>query len=171
MDNKEREYLYFYMEQTWNEMRHIEVLRERVTVLIITIASISIGFIVQQKFAQETKVMIWLVIMLGILGILVGLKLFQIHQMGQRRLDKWNSYLIEHCGDAPKVITLRREADQENKSEFKLLSKIPHNYFWTTINLFIICIGILMLTMVKDSKPITVEKLNNNITKSTTTSK
>ena len=78
--------------------------------------------------------------------------------MGQKRLDKWNVYFEENCGDSPRILELRREADIENKKDFGFVSKIPHNFFWATINIFIIGIGISMLTMIKDA-PI-VEKSN-----------
>ena len=81
MDKTEEKFLLFYMGQTWDEMRHLEILRERVSVIILTIASIISGFVVAQKFSPETKIMIWFVILLGIVGIIMGLKIFQIHQM------------------------------------------------------------------------------------------
>lgn len=166
MDKKEENFLLFYMGQTWEEMRHLENLRERVSVLILTIASIIAGFVVQQKFASETKLMVWFIIVLGVVGIFMGLKIFQIHQMGQKRLDKWNEYLESNCGESPKILELKREADKENKKEFKLVSKIPHNFFWTTINIFIIIIGIVMLTMVKEI-PKNENKLIQNIEQKT----
>jgi heme/copper-type cytochrome/quinol oxidase subunit 4 len=155
MNQNEKDFLLFYMEQTWEEMRHLENLRERVSVLILTIASIIAGFVVQQKFAPETELMIWFIIVLGVVGVFMGLKIFQIHQMGQKRLNKWNDYLVTQCGESPKILELKREADLENKKEFKLVSKIPHNFFWTTIYGFIIIIGIIMLTMIKDATIIT----------------
>lgn len=151
MDKTEEKFLLFYMGQTWDEMRHLENLRERVSVLILTIASIISGFVVQQKFSPDTKIMVWFVIVLGIAGIIMGLKIFQIHQMGQKRLDKWNKYLESKCGDSPKILELRKKADLENKKDFKLVSKIPHNFFWTILYIFIIGIGIVMLTMIKDN--------------------
>ena len=167
MDNKEYQFLLFYMEQTWNEMRHLENLRERVTVLIITIVSISIGFVVQQKFSPDTKVLIWLIILLGLLGICISLKLFQLHQMGQKRLDKWYSYMEKNCGESPEILKLRKDADQENKNDFKILSKIPHNYFWTTINIFIICMGLFMLTMLKETPSTTTKTAKTQVSTKT----
>ena len=168
MNPKEENFLLFYMGQTWEEMRHLENLRERVSVLILTITSIIAGFVVQQKFAPETKLMIWFIIILGIVGILMGLKIFQIHQMGQKRLDKWNEYLENSCGPSPKILELKRNADTENKNEFKLISKIPHNFFWTVIYSFIIIIGIVMLTMVKETPvPSTSKKDKTELSKKT----
>jgi hypothetical protein len=156
INEKEEKFLFFYMQQTWEEMRHLENLRERGSVLILTIASIMTGFVIQQKFVYETKLMIWFIIILGVLGIFMGLKIFQIHQMGQRRLNKWNEYLISKCGNSPQIMLLKEDADIENKKAFKIVSKIPHNFFWTTINIFIIVIGFIMLTMIN-------EPVTNNI--------
>ena len=157
MDKTEEKFLFFYMGQTWDEMRHLENLRERVSVIFLTIASIISGYVVHQKFSPDTKLMVWFVIVLGIAGIIMGLKIFQLHQMCQKRLDKWYEYLESNCGESPKILELREKADFENKRHFKRLSKIPHNYFWTAIYLFIVGIGIALMIMIKD-KPEVIKK-------------
>jgi len=150
MTDREEKFIFFYMEQTWNEMRHLENLRERVSVLIFTIASIILGFVVQQKLVPETRFMVWLVIALGVVGMVMGLKIFEIHQMGQNRLNKWTKYLEENCGDSPKILVLRREADKKNRKAFKYISWIPHNYFWTSLHFFIVVLGIVMLFLINE---------------------
>lgn len=147
IDDNEKEFLKFYMEQSWEEMRHIENLRERVTILVITVASAIIGFIIQQKFAIETKTLVWFVIMLGVFGLLMTLKLFQIHQMAQKRLDKWYIYLESFCGVDPQILKLRKQADKENKKDFFYIAKLPHNYFWSAIHIFIVAAGIFLFSM------------------------
>jgi uncharacterized membrane protein YjfL (UPF0719 family) len=147
INENEKGFLKFYMEQTWEEMRHIETLRERVTILVITIASAIVGFIIQQKFAIETKPFLWFVIVLGVFGLLMTLKLFQIHQMSQKRLDKWYLYYESFCGDDPQVLKLRKLADKENKKEFFYVAKIRHNYFWSAMHIFIVIAGFYLFTM------------------------
>ena len=161
------------MEQTWEEMRHIENLRERVTILVITIASAIVGFIIQQKFAIETKPFLWFVIVLGVFGLLMTLKLFQIHQMSQRRLDKWYLYYESFCGDDPQILKLRKLADKENKKDFFYVAKIRHNYFWSAMHIFIVAAGLYLFTMypkqiVSDNKVQTNCKAKNIDTASTT---
>ncbi len=158
LNETEKEFLFFYMGQTWEEMRHLENLRERVSVLILAIVSVITGFVVQQKFTPETKPMIWFIIVLGVVGIFMGLKIFQIHQLGQKRLDKWNKYLESHCGNNSRILELRQEADRKNQKDFRLISKIPHNYFWTTIYVLMIVIGIVMLTMIKRTPKLATEE-------------
>lgn len=147
MNKNEKEFLMFYMEQTWEEMRHIENLRERVTILVVTVASAIVGFIIQQKFAIETKPFVWFVIILGVFGLLMTLKLFQIHQMEQKRLDKWYVYLESFCGNDPQILKLRNQADKENKKQFFYIKKLRHNYFWSAIHFFIVFAGIFLFTM------------------------
>lgn len=149
MGEKEKEFLFFYMDQSCQEMRHLEKLRERVSVLIITIASIIAGFVVQQGFSTDTKLMIWLIIALGIVGILMVSKIFQLHQMCQYRLNNWYKYLEKACGKNSKVLLLKYESDTKNREDFKILSKIPHNLFWIVLNVLVISIGIVMLSLVK----------------------
>jgi hypothetical protein len=159
MEDKEFEFIKFYMEQTCEEMRHLENLRERVSILIITISSAIIGFIVQQKFATETKLFNVIIILLGLFGFIMTLKIFQIHQKGQKRLDKWYEYLAINCGTNPQILVLRDLADAENKIEFSKISKIRHNYFWSTLNLGIVAIGCTLFLF----SP-TKEKLSNKET-------
>jgi hypothetical protein len=47
-DDKEYQFLTFYMQQTWEEMRHTEQLRATVSSLIIALTTLLAGFIVQQ---------------------------------------------------------------------------------------------------------------------------
>ena len=145
MNKLEEEFLFFYMEQTSEEMRHLENLREKVTILVITLASAIAGFIVQQKFADGTIYLILLIIALGLFGFFMILKIFQLHQMGQRRLNRWYEYISNNCGENPQILKLKQEADNENKLKFQSISKIPHNYFWATIHLFVIFAGFCLL--------------------------
>lgn len=162
MNKTEESYMFFYMEQTCEEMRHLENLRERVSILVITLASAIAGFIVQQKFSYETKFLIWFMLFLGIFGFLMNQKIFQLHQMGQKRLNKWYTYLESNCGEDPQILKLKAVADSENKIEFKYISKVPHNYFWATINFFIIIVGI-SLFFIKPSKDPDLRPLPNPI--------
>lgn len=160
INENEKDFLKFYMEQTWEEMRHIENLRERVTILVVTVASAIVGFIIQQKFAIETKPFVWFVIILGVFGLLMTLKLFQIHQMDQKRLDKWYVYYASFCGDDPQILKLRSLADKENKKDFFYVAKLRHNYFWSAIHIFIVAAGIFLFTMYP--KPIIPTKSNHS---------
>jgi hypothetical protein len=148
--------MFFYMEQTCEEMRHLENLRERVSILVITLSSAIAGFIVQQKFAPETKFLIWFILFLGFFGLLMSLKIFQIHQMGQKRLNKWYTYLESHCGQDPQILKLKRLADTENRTDFNYVVKIPHNYFWSAIYVFIILAGFALFFIhpSKETEPI-----------------
>jgi uncharacterized membrane protein YjfL (UPF0719 family) len=151
MNENEKEFLKFYMEQSWEEMRHIENLRERVTILVITVASAIFGFIMQHKFTIETKPFVWFVILLGVFGLLMTLKLFQIHQMAQNRLDMWYLYLESHCGNDTQILKLRRQADNENKKQFFYIARLPHNYFWSAIHIFIVFVGFYLFSMYHNS--------------------
>ncbi len=163
INKEEKEFLLFYMEQTWEEMRHLENLRERVTILVITLVTAIAGFVIQQKFSVESKPLIWFIIVLGLFGLFMTLKIFQIHQRGQRRLDKWYNYLEQYCGDNPQILLLKKKADDENKKEFRIISRIPHNFFWTGLFIFIIVAGILLL-FVRPKNEFDVQKTYNNTT-------
>lgn len=144
MTENEREFLMFYMEQTWEEMRHIETLRERLTIIVVTIATATVGFVMQQKYALETYPLAYFVIALGIFGYLGSLKLFQIHQMGQRRLEKWYRHLLGNETE-PMILQIRDEADKENSEKFPIISTVRHNYLWATIHILIVMAGIFLV--------------------------
>lgn len=162
IDKEEKEFLHFYMEQTWEEMRHLENLRERVTILVITLATAIAGFVIQQKFSTDSKTLIWFIVFLGFFGLFMSLKIFQIHQRGQKRLNKWYKYLEQYCGTNPQILTLREIADKENKKDFCIVYRIPHNYFWTGLFLFII-IGGFSLLFIKPVKELQPKNPTNNI--------
>jgi hypothetical protein len=167
MNENEKDFLKFYMEQTWIEMRHIETLRERVTILVITVASAIVGFIIQQKFAFETKPLVWFVVILGVFGLFMTLKMFQIHQMAQKRLDKWYLYYESFCGVDPQILKLRTLADKENKKDFFYVARLPHNFFWSLIHVFVVAAGIVLFTMYP--KQIPPSKDNHNCCTTETT--
>lgn len=158
MNENEKDFLKLYIEQTWEEMRHLENLRERVTILVITVASAIVGFVIQQKFTSETKPLVWFVIMLGIFGLFMTLKVFQIHQMSQKRLDKWYAYFESFCGNDPQILKLRKLADKENRKDFFYVAKIPHNYFWSLIHIFIVSAGIFLFTMYPEQNAQAIKK-------------
>ena len=80
------------------------------------------------------------------MAYLCRLKYFKYIKENQKRLDKWYSYLESHCRENPHLI-LRNQADIENKKQFKYISRVPHNYFWATILIFVIASGIYFILL------------------------
>jgi hypothetical protein len=73
-------------------------------------------------------------------------KLYQLHQFGQKRLDYWYKYLNQDIPNS-QILKYRDDADIAHKQQFRMLSKMPHNYFWVVLHLFIVIIGIAMLIL------------------------
>jgi hypothetical protein len=153
MDENEKDFLKFYMEQSWEEMRHLEDLREKVTILVVTLATAITGFIMQQKFAIETKPFVWFLMILGAFGFLMTRKIFQLHQLAQRRLDKWYIYYESFCGSNPQILSLRNQADKESKADYFFISRLKHNHFWAIIHIFIVVAGLFLLTQYSNPIP------------------
>lgn len=145
MNDYEYDFLKFYLEQTWLEMRHIETLRERVTILVVTLASAIMGFIVQQKFSSDTLPLAMFICVLGVFGGFMVTKLYQLHQKDQCRLDVWYVYYESFCQPNSQILFLRNEADKDSNKKFWIHSW-KHNYFWLAIHIFIVIGGLLMLT-------------------------
>ncbi len=144
MNDQEYNFTIYYLEQYWEEMRHIEQLRFNISSLIVTLAALISGFAVQQEFNDETIIMSIFIITLGLFGAIMVRKLYQLHQSDQEKLDKWHAYLDSKIPNS-QVISLRDTANIEHKRKFPILSKIPHNYFWFTLHLFISFTGIIIL--------------------------
>ena len=144
---QEYEFLMFYMKETWEEMRHTEQLRATVSSLIMTLAALVGGFIVQQKFTKGTLILSIFLILLGLFGAIMVRKLYQLHQGDQARLNQWYAYLQEKMPEA-EVIKRRDLGDRVHKDDFFLMSKIPHNYFWMAFHLLIALEGVVMLLLI-----------------------
>jgi len=128
MDDNEKEFLKFYMEQTWEEMRHIEGMRERVAIFLVTIASAITGFIIQQKFSADNKPFAVFVIFIGVFGFLFAWKYYQIHEQDQNRLNEWYKYYEAKCGTNPQILVLTDKADAASKANFYVIKRIKHRY-------------------------------------------
>jgi hypothetical protein len=144
--DQEYDFMKFYMEQSWEEMRHLEQLRATVSSLVITLATLIVGFIVQQGFAQSTAIMSMFVMVLGIFGAVMVRKLYQVHQFDQERLNRWYEYFQEMNPDA-QVLKRRDMADPVNRKKFWALSRIPHNYFWFGLHACISVVGLILLLL------------------------
>lgn len=163
MTQNELDFLHFYMEQTSEEMRHVENLREKIAAMIVTLSLAIGGFVIQQKFADQYKPLIIFMCILGLFGILMSHKLYQLHQEGQSRLNKWYELLKTEFNPSCEIFRARDIGDQENVKRFSVVSKIRHNRFWIMIYVFIIIGGIFFYFQ----KPI--EEIKNIPPYSTTT--
>jgi len=89
ISDRENEFLLFYIQQEWDEMRHIEQLRATISSLIIPLVTLTAGFVVQQDFKSGTEILAFFIIVLGLFGAIMTRKLYEIHQAGQERLDSF----------------------------------------------------------------------------------
>jgi Ca2+/Na+ antiporter len=145
ISEEELEYLFFYMRETSEEMRHVEQMRATVSSLVIALATLVAGFIIQQNFKDGTLILSAFVILLGLFGAVMTRKLYEIHQAGQARLDKWYGYLDGRISDS-EVTKWKEEADQEHQKRFPL-SRVPHNHFWFLFHMFISSGGVILLIL------------------------
>jgi len=146
MTDKEFDLLKTYMQETNNEMRHNEDMREKVSSIILSLAILISGFVIQQKLADYTIILSIFIIILGLFGAGMTKKLYSIHQFGQQRLNEWYEYLKIQYPDQ-QIFIYRQIADDKTKKRFPILSKIRHNTFWVILNLIISCIGVILLTL------------------------
>lgn len=92
--DREIEFLKYYLDQTGEEMRHIETLRARVAIATFTVSFVTAGFISQQKFPPENKALSAAIMFCGFFGLIAIYKLYSIHQKDQNRQDKWRGVSI-----------------------------------------------------------------------------
>ena len=143
MENKEYDFLKFYIEQQNHEMRHTEVLRERVTYLIITFVSIISGFIVHNKFDKSSLILAYILIIIGVFGTLMVRKLYMLHQFEQNRVNEWYE-LLKNNYNLNDLFDYRQIADDKTNKRFFIFSRIHHNWFWFGLNILSSLIGIFL---------------------------
>lgn len=143
----EEKFLFFYMQESWGDMRHVEDLRHKVSVIILAISTALIGYLVSigngEKIIEISNIYISIfIIILGFFGFLKTRKLYQLHQQDQARLNEWYNYIDKKWGG--EVNSIKQIGDLKNQKQFWIISKFPHNHFWSILHLSISYIGFIL---------------------------
>lgn len=133
--------------EEWNLLRHYEEQRTSITNIIIAIASVAIGFLVQNGINRNTIPITILLIILGIYGVLSVSKLYErIHQANDlaigytKRIDELNSKIG--------IEKVRKKIRSKHKEEFPLTTKLKMNFLWVIFHSSIAVLGIGLTVLI-----------------------
>lgn len=143
--DKEFEFLMKYIEETNNEMRHLEEMRDKVSSILVAIIGAILSFITISKTELYCPLGLF-IILLSVFGILFTQKIYQLHNKGQMRLNKWYC-LLKLKYNIKDVFHYRNKGDlDQDRGWLKFLkNNILHNYLWTSLYMFILIIGFFLI--------------------------
>jgi hypothetical protein len=133
--------LFEFCKAHWTEMHHIEAQRATITNIIIVITSVIVGFIVQQKASLGLLPVPILLVVLGLYGILITIKLYEGHHLAQIRCNHWYTRIDELHPNA-RFMQLRDAADAEHKSKYPRMSKFRLHWLWVALHAAIALLGV-----------------------------
>jgi hypothetical protein len=133
--------------------RHHEVLRARVSSMIIAVVAGLLGLITYEKQVNMDKLlMIILLIVVGAFGLLLTMKQYQ-HLL--RHLERACGFAekIQELYPCTKILEIIEEGTNKDKNKYpsSVIKKIPYfpkpelNTFWVALHIIIIILGIVLL--------------------------
>jgi hypothetical protein len=143
----DREVLLNFCNQYWDEIRHVENQRATLTNLIILIASAIVGLMVQKGLSKGFLPLAILLILLGIYGAAITLKLYERYNFLQTRLEHFYRHIDELYPNA-KFLHLRRVAEDEHKAQFPRLSKLKVHRLWLALHIAISLSGMVLAAVI-----------------------
>jgi hypothetical protein len=139
--------LLFFCGQYWEEIRHTEEQREKLTNLIILIAAATIGLVGQKGFSRDFILLAILLMVLGLYGMVTTKKLYERYSFLQARLYRWYDR-IDYLHPNAQFLKLKSEADEEHKRQFQRLAKIHVHQLWLALHALVCISGLALLIMI-----------------------
>ena len=136
------EILMSMIEENWNHVRHSEDQRATITNLIVIVVSIIQGVLTQTGFAKNALPLTFLLIILGLYGVVTTAKLHERGRFHIKRARKFRERLDVLCPDA-QIKLLQQVADEEHRSQHPILAKrVRLSSLWLILHGFIAILGI-----------------------------
>lgn len=132
------------LNQYWDEIRHTENQRATLTNLIILIASAIIGLMVQKGLNKDFLPLAVLLILIGVYGTAMTLKLYERYSFIQTRLEHVYHHL-EQLHPNTKILDIRKIASEEHEVQFPRLVKLRVHRLWLTLHIAISLSGIALV--------------------------
>lgn len=139
--------LLFFCNEYWEEIRHTENQRATLTNLIILIASAVLGLFVQWGLSKAFIPLAILLILLGLYGAAITLKLYERYNFLQNRLYLFYNKINDLHPNA-EFLKLRADADAKHKEQFPKLSRMRVHQLWLTIHAAISIAGIVITILI-----------------------
>jgi hypothetical protein len=141
------EVLLNFCNQYWDEIRHIENQRATLTNLIILIASAIVGLMVQKGLSRGFLPLAILLILLGIYGTAITLKLYERYNFLQTRLEHFYRR-IDELHPNTKFLQIRGAAYDEHNVQFPRLVRLKVHRLWLALHIAISISGIVLVIVI-----------------------
>ncbi len=146
-DDGAREILLNQIDHHWDEIHHVEEQRVHFSSMVLLIVSAGLGYFFGNEDAPR-KVLAWLLIVVGIFGMLAVGKMFERYCFSQGRLDEWYRQLDEMYPEA-RFLRRRAVARKRHLKGFRprwmLCLKV--NNLWLFVHFFVTVIGEALLLL------------------------
>ncbi len=134
-------------EQQWVEAKQAEDQRAAFTNIVVLVSGASFAFIAQmaqkEGLTRECAPLSFLVFVLGFLGAITSLKLYERHQFHIERLRAWRKTLAELHQNA-KVLETKDEADSKHNAKYPRLHKCRLHWLWLILHSAIAVTGLVV---------------------------
>ena len=134
-------------EEAWEQARQSESQRATVTNIILVIASAILAFIAEIGLSLKTIPLTLLLVIFGVYGAFITLKLYSIFRRHIWQLRLWRKKIDELHPNA-QILLIKNEADKEYKKEYPNLDKLPLHVLWLILYLVIALIGVSLTLLV-----------------------
>src|SRR5207253_8645127 len=117
------------------------------TNLIILIASAIVGLMVQKGLSKGFLPLAILLILLGVYGAAVTLKLYERYNFLQTRLEHFYRHIDELHPNA-KFLHVRNAAYDDHKAQFPRLAKLKVHRLWLALHIAISLSGAALIVII-----------------------
>lgn len=125
----ETDVLLKFCEEHWAQARQSEDQRSTMANFLISIFTAGFGFIIVSDFAVKSLPIALFLIILGILGALFSMKLFERWSLHVERIKMWTEQ-IDRLNPEAKIDSVFKEAQKEHKRNYPRMSRIRLYRLW-----------------------------------------
>jgi hypothetical protein len=141
-----------FCNQYWDEIRHVENQRATLTNLVILIASAVVGLMVQQGLSRGFLPLTILLVLLGIYGTAITLKMYERYSFLQIRLDHYY-HRIDELHPNAQFLQIKKTAEDEHKLHFRRLFGLRVHWLWIALHVAISLSGVALTLFILFTPP------------------
>jgi hypothetical protein len=132
-----------YWHEHREQLRQSENQRAVLTNYVLVITAAISGFIVQQHFTDRTLPLSFLIIIIGLYGVIPAAK---YHERADYHLQQARAltHVLAKAGSLPDLDTVLEEYRQQHYRKYPRLQRLRLNRLWTGLHLGIAAFGIVL---------------------------
>ena len=130
-------------EENLAQIRQSEDQRATIANIIVIIASVILGYISQQNIARQIFPLALLLMILGVYGILVTRKLYQVFLFHYEK-TKWCYEKLDEIYPELALLHTEKQIDKKIKKRFFLISRFRLHHLWILLYMGILITGLVL---------------------------